>query len=312
MMLGKRYLLLLGAVLCGCFNPSTANRATQIPMGVDGARCNASASFTHITKNDGRRKVLATSDALVFRSNYAVNTDGAPNSYHPDDPYGSEGLAINTICNGANAFTASGRKVNYSQCRSLVALFREAKANGWTSPGKPYMQFYGVSSTQNARKPCINSSGPYEGFFVSSTALIADPSKGICDQDRFLNSLEIPFIITPRNSQLARRGATVGDLAVIHSPKTDKTIFAVVGDVGPKWGLGEGSIAVSKALNSNFEEPTSRKEVYGFGVENVVTVVLTKAGMSPPYSNERITDAAVSAFAEFGGMSRLDACMSEL
>jgi len=144
------------------------------------------------------------------------------------------------------------------------------------------MEFYGVSSTESFRKPCVNSSGSHEGFFVSTTSLIADPSKDICEQDRFINSLEIPFIIIPRNSELSCRGANVGDLAVVKNPNFDKTLFTIVGDVGPNWGLREGSIAVSKALNPDFKESNTRKEVYGFGARNVITVILTQASMHPP------------------------------
>jgi hypothetical protein len=128
--------------------------------------CGLERAFAHATKHHGERNIYGDAGALFFTAPMAVNTDGAPTSYHPDDPWGSRDKAINTICNGANARLPDGRKLNYAQCRELVAAFREAKAAGWEAPGKPKMEFYGVAA--RGATPCLIQSGSYAGYFVSS------------------------------------------------------------------------------------------------------------------------------------------------
>lgn len=280
------------------------------------SRCDLPSRFHHETRNDGARDVLYGADALVFVSNYAVNTDGAPTSYHPDDPWGSRGLAINTVCNGVDAITPEGERVRYDQCSRLVALFEEARDGGWLPEGGPRVGFYGIAARGDGEPdrflPCINGQAPYEGYLVSTTSLAADPSLARCDQSRYLNALEVPFVIVPGHRNFTSRGVEVRDLAVVHQPATGRTVFAVVGDRGPSWGLGEGSVYLAKALSGRTETPTTRREVNRMGPRGVVTLLLPKTNLAPPYTVERIDEAGRAALARFGGVERLEACAAEI
>src|SRR5690606_30870851 len=111
-----------------------------------------------------------------------------------DDPWGSH-KAINTICNGANAVLPDGRKLDFTHCGELIAAFNEARQGNWNTAGAPTMEFYGVAA--HGPVPCVIQSGPYAGYFVSTTSLEADKSKDVCDPERYLNALEIPFSIYP-------------------------------------------------------------------------------------------------------------------
>ena len=276
--------------------------------------CGLDDRFVHRTRSDGDRVVLHGDGALLFRARYAINTDGAPTSYHPDDPFGEEGLAINTICNGATAYTAKGEKVGFRECGRLVSLFKRARKAGWgRKRGHPYVRFYGVATSDpNGHVPCIVRSGAFAGYFVSMTRLSRATSAGPCDPSQYLDSLAVPFIIVPRRSKLAEAGMGVRDLAVVFEPKSGRMVFAVVGDVGPTWGLGEGSVAVAQKLTGRTAPPRTRKELYGFLRSEVVTLVLTDATASDPHTPSRIELDAAAALARFGGIERLKRCMAVL
>jgi hypothetical protein len=268
--------------------------------------------FVHPTKHAGDRIVYEGDGALFFTTPFAVNTDGAPTSYHPDDPWGNAGLAINTICNGANARLPDGQRLNYSQCGDLVDAFRQARDAGWRGNDVPRMEFYGVA-TQDADSavPCIIPDGPHAGYFVSTTSQVADASRGRCEQARYLNSLELPFIIYPGAPAFIDRGFGKRDIAVLTNPETGIVEFAIVGDRGPRWGLGEGSVFLSKSLRGLERNPTTRREVYAFGVPNVHALILTDRSISPPYTLETIRTEGAAALEAWGGVERLEACVEE-
>ena len=306
-------------LLAGCpdrnDNPETPGAAT-IPAVTTTERvvCGLPDSFIHKTKYDGNRKVLWNPDAMVFRSNYAVNTDGAPNSYHPDDPKGNKGLAINTICNGANAYTAAGEKLNYSKCGRLVKVFERVRQDGWQAHPTRRMEFYGVASKPGSGKrvPCINDDPAWAGYFVSQTRLAVDPALGSCAQETYLNALTQPFLIVPRASTFTQAGVGQGDLAVSYHVPSGRIVFGMIGDLGPNWGLGEGSVYTNKQLRGVAHLPKTKLETYGYGAKDVVTVFLPNENYGGPYTAAGIDAAARAAFARFGGLDRLKACAAEL
>lgn len=274
------------------------------------AECGLEYAFTHATKREGDRRIYADTAGLFFTAAMAVNTDGAPISYHPDDPYGTEGKAINTICNGANARMPDGRKFNYGQCTELVAAFQSAKAAGWEAPGKPVMEFYGVAA--RGATPCLIQSGPYAGYFVSTTSLAADGTKGRCEQDRYLNSLEIPFSIYPRAKEFTDRGVGKGDVVVYFNPANDMIEYGVVGDRGPAWGLAEGSVAFAKTLRQLTEVPKSRRDTYRFAVKKIHALILPKETLSAPFTGENVRVRSKASFEEWGGLERFKDCVATI
>jgi hypothetical protein len=55
----------------------------------------------------------AEAQFVLFQSKLRVNTDGAPNSYHPDDPKGQT-KAINNIANGISV-RRNGKSVSFAE-----------------------------------------------------------------------------------------------------------------------------------------------------------------------------------------------------
>lgn len=273
-------------------------------------QCGSTGSFAHATRHDGTRTVRTGTGFLFYAAPLAVNTDGAPTSYHPDDPGGSAGLAINTICNGANARMPNGQVIDYSRCPELIAAFRQAKAAGWTNPAKPRMDFYAVAS-RNGR-PCVIPSGEYAGYFVSTTSQVADASKDSCDQERYLNSLTLPFAIYPGHSNFTNRGVGKKDIVVIHNPANGRVEYGIIGDRGPRWGLGEVSVHFARYLRNLPANPRTRRETYAYVVPRANVLILSAATIEPPYTLEKIRAEGSRAFEQWGGMQRFDACARTL
>jgi hypothetical protein len=267
--------------------------------------CGATSEFPHASK-EGRETVLTGPGFLAFRAPYRINTDGASNSYHPDDPNATRGLAINRVCHGATSIDAEGRRFDYRQCGRMTALFEQARDAGWPAEGTR-VRFYAMATQGRNTQPCFQANGA----FVSMTSLPADPSRGTCDQARYLDALTVPFVIRPGDTDFTRAGMDAGDLVAVHQPASGRTVFAIVGDAGPSDGLGEGSVALNAALMGR-PLPRTYAEVLALQPQDVLTVVLTDAPMDRPFTAERIAAAGQAELDRLGGAPRLAACAAAL
>lgn len=92
--------------------------------------------------------------------------------------------------------------------------------------------------------PVVQGEGdPAPGFFVSPTSL-CDRSKRLSDPRRYVDSETVAYIAVP--PELVARGVAMGDVALVACGAL--TTAAIVADVGPHGHLGEGSIALARAL----------------------------------------------------------------
>lgn len=87
---------------------------------------------------------------------------------------------------------------------------------------------------------------PAPGFYVSMTAL-TNPGFRYDDPRRYQDSETVPFIVIPGGA----RWAKLGQRCLVANLRNGKTCEAVVADIGPRNHLGEGSIALAKALGVN-------------------------------------------------------------
>ena len=270
--------------------------------------CGLNDKFKHNTK-DGKKWIYEDDESLFFTAPMSVNTDGAPTSYHPDDPWGSDGLAINTICNGANALLPNGKVINYRNCKELVKAYKKSKSAGWDNPNKPRMEFYGIA--KQGYVPCTIKTGKYKGYFVSTTSQVNDKSFSICEQERYLNALELPFIIYPGHRKFINRGLGKKDIAIFYNPKKNILEYAIVGDKGPSRGLAEGSVFLGKTLNKRTRNPKNRKDTYKYAVKKVHALLLPNTSVEPPYTLEKIRREGKLAFENWGGRKRFDNCIDK-
>lgn len=106
--------------------------------------------------------------------------------------------------------------------------------------------------------PCQHSGGDLREYFVAATKPHPAPPPGPKDDEcrtaHYLDSMQIPFFVLPGG---VFKHMTIGDVAVglAVTGKTERLVFGVVGDAGPRDQIGEGSIQFVRKLRGSLEEP---------------------------------------------------------
>src|SRR5688572_5862192 len=191
-------------------------------------RCAAVAAFS---ARDGAvtRTVSTFGEALVFDGGLRLNTDGAPNSYHP---YGTAQGAKNTICNAIGVTPTEGpyagqyitaiaptTMTGRERCQPILNHFYASRDAGWAILPSATIRWFAIAMkpTEGNYGPCIQTEGQYAGFFVSTTALNTGVTDDVCDPAYWVDSNTIPYITLPSNNRdFANRDARPGDLALMH------------------------------------------------------------------------------------------------
>ena len=218
-------------------------------------------TVTHLT-NVGGVDVYKTAPfhAVLFEGGLQVDADGSPIAYHPR-PGSSKGL--DNIRNAG-------------------------------SPG----EWWGIVTDNGSESgtPVIQqASDPAPGFYVSSTSL-EDPNYGRTDPRRYVNASTVPFFVLPVGNYF---GGSVGDIAAIVNFSNGKVAYAIAADTGPKNKLGEGSVALAKALGVN---PSARSGGTGSGIGYCM---FPGSGNQRPQSVQKINAIGKELFADFGGIPEL-------
>lgn len=210
-------------------------------------------------------KLQATEQtAFFFRSGITIDADGAPRAYHP------------VSANGLDVIGNAGKPGNW------WALVTE---NGKPS-GKPVIQ---------------KASDSAPGFYISTTAL-EDTTKRRTDPRRYVDSSTIPYVVLPPDVMKMLK-AKMGDFAVVIKSETRGLSHAIVADQGPKGEIGEGSIALAKALGI-LSNPRS-----GGTSNGVLYLVFPGSGNRKPRSLEEIDAEAKRLFESWGGMAQVNSCL---
>jgi hypothetical protein len=237
---------------------------------------------------------------VFFRTSLRVNTDGAPNSYHPQDLTGSR-LAINNICNGVSV-SRGGVRLKCASARQVFAQFRD---NGFREPTGHRVNWQNViAATTDARGrriPCVFRSGEFAGYFGSLTRLkngLTGAAAGECEVNDQLDQRFIPAFVLPGGSNVVRSfGAGVGDLLVAFNPRNNVVSAAVVGDTGPNDKLGEGSVGLIMALLGKTEQPKTYKDALTLDTGTDVMLIAIIPGsrsfnLQRPFTKENIAARA--------------------
>jgi hypothetical protein len=251
----------------------------------------------------------ASADAqfVLFQSSLRVNTDGAPNSYHPDDPKGKT-KAINNIANGINV-RRGGRSVSYAE---TIRVFEDFRDHNWTVPAGYQMTWQNVlaARTEESRKiPCVFTSGEYKGYFGSLTALknsLSGAAAGECGAANQLDERYVPsLVIAGGSNPLKHLGVGTGDLLIAINPNNDAVQAAVVGDSGPPDNLGEGSVALNMSLLRKTRQPINYAEAKALdtGSQEIIVAVIPKSAgykLQRPYNADNITARVADWLASHG------------
>jgi hypothetical protein len=163
--------------------------------------------------------------AFFFKAEMAIDADGAPNAYHPQD------IGLDFLRNAG-------------------------------FPPKPGKKPWGIL-TNGAGKPVRQGMGdPFPGYFVSPTSLV-DSTRQRTDPRKYVDSTQIPYIALP--AALANKfSVKLGDFAAVINGKNRRLSYTIFADIGPVGRLGEGSIALARSLGHDpFVQGKVRKGISG-------------------------------------------------
>jgi hypothetical protein len=206
-------------------------------------------------------------DAYFYVTEHmAVDADGAPNAYHPQDT----GLDAN----GNAGFPRGGWK-------SVLAV-----------------------DPHDSTKPFVQTDGPHAGFFVSKTTL-QDPTLAEIDPRRYVDSTAIPYIVFPGGFRTLAGTGNVGDLAMARNLQSGRTTAAIVADVGPTHApLGEVSIRLAENLGGANVNPRNGRGMPR-GPFLYVVFPKSKASPAWPLTAVEIDARATAALTAIGGWDRI-------
>lgn len=209
----------------------------------------------------------AAEKAFLAVSGMAIDADGSPHAYNPTD------TGLDYLANAGHPGSWWGIVTDTGK-----------------SDGKPVIQV---------------SSDPAPGGYVSSTSL-ADSHYSRIQQRRYVDSETIPFIVLP-SAVIRATGIYLGDLVLVTHTGTGVRCFAVFADGGPAGKIGEGSIALAKALG------VASSPKYGGTSSRVLAYLgFPGSGSLVPRTVADINTRGAAALAAFGGLARRDAWLAAI
>ena len=146
-------------------------------------------------------------------------------------------------------------------------------------------------------------SGPYRGYYVSTTSLEQSDIRDLRSPKRYIDATKVSYIALPQD--FARTfDIHLGDLAVVVNQANGQSAYAIYADVGPGGRIGEGSVALAKALGI----PANPRHD---SVADGVTYLIFPG--SRPSSDDRVTARNIKLLAareyrRWGGRQRLRTC----
>jgi hypothetical protein len=151
--------------------------------------------------------------------------------------------------------------------------------------------------------PVIQRSGRFKGYYVSTTSL-HNAAGSPATPTTYVDARKIPYIVLPPEF-MQQFGVALGDLAVVTNQRNGRTSFAIFADVGPHGKIGEGSVALARALGLN-DDPRHG----GTGNASIAYLVFPKSGLGSGRlrSTQEIKTSGLKVFRRWGGARRLRAC----
>jgi hypothetical protein len=147
--------------------------------------------------------------AFIYVAGFAVDADGAPRAYHPNNQ------------RGLDSIDHAGHPGNW---------WALATDTGETN-GRPLIQRKG---------------DPAPGYYISMTALYDSANPNERDPRRYVDAAKIPYVVLP---PVGLKHAKLGDFATVMNLRNRKIAEAIVADESaPDLKMGEGSIALANQL----------------------------------------------------------------
>ncbi len=216
-----------------------------------------------------------TTSAYLYSSTHmAIDADGAPNAYHPDD------IGLDYLKNAGYP--------NKSSWSSILVPDRE-----------------------NPRRAYTQMSGEFAGYFVSKTSL-EDKSKVVNDPTRYVDARNTPYLVFPGSFYRMIGTGQLGDLGYAINLSTENKASFVVADIGPSNArLGEISIALARELGGENVNPRNGA---GAPRGEMLYIVFPYSSRkhSWPLRVDEIARHTNSLIEEVGGIESIIACKNAL
>jgi hypothetical protein len=157
--------------------------------------------------------------------------------------------------------------------------------------------------TNQRGQPVLQKSGPYRGYYISTTSLEQGNVRGERNPKRYIDATRVPYVALPPDF-VRTFGIHLGDRAVVVNQANGRSAYAIFADVGPQGRIGEGSIALAKALGI----PANPRHD---GVEDRITYLIFPGSTARPKSHINARNVKISAarvYRAWGGRERLRSC----
>jgi hypothetical protein len=210
----------------------------------------------------------ASNLAYAYEINFkAVDADGAPNAYHPDD------IGLDALANAGYPHT-----------------------NWWKDVLVP--------DPANPSRAFVQPGGEFEGYFVAMTSL-RSPTGNPIDPSTYVDATRFPYVVIPTGFERLPHVAKPGDVGfATHLPSGLTTTF-IVGDSGGGSAakLGEGSIALFVSLGGQNPNPRNGSGVPSGKIQYIIFPGSRKPGPAIwPRTNQDIHDQAMGLVSDTPGI----------
>ena len=95
---------------------------------------------------------------------------------------------------------------------------------------------------------------PFPGYYISQTAFADAANHNERDPRSYVDARNINYVV--RGDEARRRGVKVGDFVAVYSKRSQRAVFAIVGDTGNPTG-DEGSLHLLQELGYPFHDGRS-------------------------------------------------------
>lgn len=211
------------------------------------------------------------SKAYAYRTDrMAIDADGAPNAYHPQD-------------------------------RGIDALGNAGYPNGgWRSVL--------VVDPADPSKPAVQKTGAFMGYFLSATTL-QDHSKASTDPTRYVDATAVPYMVFPGGFYAMAGTGKLGVLGVARNLSTGETSPMIFADVGPRdHALGEVSVKLAENLGGQDVSPRTGRGAPR-GPFAYVIFPGSEASPPWPLTADDLRQRTDAAMAAIGGWDAVLACL---
>lgn len=161
--------------------------------------------------------------------------------------------------------------------------------------------------TNENGQPVIQKTGQYRGYYVSTTSLQQGNVSDERSPKRYIDATKISYIALPQDFAKTF-DIHLGDLAVVVNQANGRSAYAIFADVGPRGRIGEGSVALAKALGI----PADPRHD---SVPDRVTYLIFPGSGLPSESRTTargIKASAARRYRRWGGRQKLRACVTPL